>query len=156
METETLTTQPTLQAIAKPRDHEDGVARCAELLRRAVLTHDALPGDVIPSATIWPQVVRDAEEAYGYDSARPPKFTPTPRDVSNMLPVLDWLTWLGNENNGGRDVKVILKRARRVPWWSLAERFGRNDRTIRRWYDGAVAAIYGRFQATVWEIEPGP
>lgn len=146
---------PPLRAIAKPRDHTDGAARCAELLRRAILTHDALPGGDIVSVTRWPEIIRDAQEAYGYGDTRPPRFSPTPRDVSNLLPVMAWLCWLEQEYNGQRDVKIIMSRARRAPWWKLAQRFGRAERTVQRWYDGAVAAIYGRFEAEVWELEPG-
>ena len=146
---------PSLQAFAKPRDHEDGAARCADLLRRAILTHDALPGREIAKVTSWPAIIREAHEAYGYDDSRPPRFNPTPRDVSNLLPVMAWICWLEQGHNGERDAKIIMSRARRAPWWKLAQRFGRSERTVQRWYDGAVAAIYGHFQNEVWDLEPG-
>ena len=157
--TETQTDIPAIQAIAKPRDHQEGVARCAELLRRAVLTHDVLPdttaGKVAARATSWPETVKESDEAYGYEPAKRPRFRPTPRDVSNLLPVMAWICWLEQGHNGERDAKIIMSRARRAPWWKLAQRFGRSERTVQRWYDGAVAAIYGHFQNEVWDLEPG-
>ena len=138
-------------AICKRRSEKEGVAHCATLLRRAILTNDALP-DRYRQKT-WPDYIRAPEDAYGYSQVRPPKFRPSPRDVSNMLPVMDWLCWLGGQTNGGRDAKLVMARARGVPRWRLAQRHGRSERQVQRWFDGAVAAIYGRFRKQVWEFQ---
>ena len=144
---------PDIGAIEGRRSDKEGVARCATLLRRAILTNDALP-DRYRQRT-WPDYIRAPGDAYGYSEVRPPKFRPSPRDVSNMLPVMDWLCWLGEKTNGGRDVKLVMARARGVPWWRLAQRHGRSERQVQRWFDGAVAAIYGRFRKQVWDLEMG-
>lgn len=148
-----LTPSLQLEAVSKPRDHNEGTYRCAELLRRAIRTHDALPATLATPTTFWPDVVRNPEDAYGYGDARPPRFSPTPRDVSNLLPVLAWITWLQNQNLGQRDVKIIVARARKTPWWKLAQMFGRSERTVQRWHDGGIAAIYGRFEEETWGLE---
>ena len=138
------------KAYPKEDREAEGIARCAELIRRAILTHDALPGEKLAQLVADSQMVRSFNESYGYDDVRPPKFAPTPRDVSNMLPVLEWLCQHRQENNGGRDFKVLLCRARDVPWWKLAMRFGRSERTVKRWFDGAVTAIYLKHSNDVW------
>lgn len=70
-------------------DEREGAIRCALLLRRAIRTNDALPDRYRQRA--WPDYLQSSSEAYGYTDARPPKFKPTPKDVSNLLPVMAWL-----------------------------------------------------------------
>lgn len=134
-------------------DDQDGVARCALLLRRAIRTHDALPDRY--RQRVWPDYLQSSADAYGYNDAKPPKFRPSPKDVSNLLPVMGWLVWIREQNNGERDFKIIMGRARNIAWWRLAQRYGRSERQVQRWYDGAVAAIYGHFKRDVWDLEPG-
>jgi len=134
----------------RDRDAE-GAARTWELIRRAVLTHDALPGKRRASLVSRIDVVREINEAYGYTDERPPKFAASPRDVSNMLPVLKWLCVHRQKNNGERDFKLMLARARNVPWWKLATKFGRSERQVQRWLDGAVTGIYLDNRDELWE-----
>lgn len=138
---------------AFPGKHKDkeGIARTWELIRRAVLTHDALPGKRRASLVSRIDIVREINEAYGYTDVRPPKFVASPRDVSNMLPVLKWLCEHRRKNNGERDFKLLLARARGVPWWKLATKFGRSERQVQRWLDGAVTDIYLDNRAELWE-----
>jgi hypothetical protein len=144
-----------IQIISSPRrDKADGCAKAWTLIKRAIQTHDALPGARRQSLVAQVEIVREFQEAYGYNEARPPKFTPTPRDVSNMLPVLAWLCWIRQQpGHGNRDFKLLAARARKAPWWKLAQRFGRCERTIQRWFDGAVAQVYDRFEPEVWDLE---
>lgn len=129
----------------------EDVAACARLLDRAIRTLRALPDRERPRdlKNGWPDVVRDARDAYGYTEASAPRFTPTPHDVEIYLDVLGWLTWLEQQNDGKRDAKVIVARACGFPWWAIGARFGRDPRTIQRWYDGAVTRVYSAFQAEV-------
>lgn len=129
----------------------EGAARTWELIRRAVLTHDALPGKRRASLVAQIEIVREINEAYGYSDVRPPKFVASPRDVSNMLPVLEWLCRHRKKNNGERDFKLILARVRGVPWWKLANRFGRSERQVQRWLDGAATGIYLDNRDELWE-----
>lgn len=133
-------------------DYRNGIARCATLLERALKTLRALPDNDRRAITnSWPDFVRDPLDAYGYTEARPPRFRPTPKDVSVMLEVLARLSWLDRQvtSDGPRDVKIIVARAYGSPWWRLAQRFGRSERTVQRWHDGAVTRIYSTFMAEV-------
>lgn len=137
------------------RDQE-GAARCWELVRRAVLTHDALPPVCAPQLAMmqWP-IRQSFEDAYGYhpEDTRV-RFRPTPRDVSNMLTVLGWLMKLraDTRRGGPRDFKLLTSRARGARWGKLAARFGRNERTVQRWHDAAVAQLYMSHAIEVWEL----
>lgn len=123
-------------------------------MRRAIQTLRALPerDRHRELGTGWPDVVRDVFDAYGYSDARMPRFKPTPHDVSVMLDVLAWITWLEQQNDGKRDARIIVARAFGVAWWLIGTRFGRNERTVRRWYEGAVAIVYARFRAQVFAL----
>jgi hypothetical protein len=148
----------TETAIRRVDAETDGCARCLAFIRRAVLTHDALPQGVRAKLVAELPIFhdeKDRELAYGYNDARPPRFSPTPRDVDNMLPVWAWLCWLKQENNGDRDYKILVSRARNAPWWKLAQRFGKSERQVQRWQDGAVAALYGKFSTEVWAMDLG-
>lgn len=135
--------------------HKDGIGKLATLLERSILTLRALPDNerrflyVVENS--WPDILSDPSTGYGYTDIRPPKFEPLPYDVQNYLTVLDWFTWLENQNNGKRDAQIITARAYNTPWWRLASQFSRDQRTVKRWYEGAVTAIYGRFYDKIWE-----
>jgi hypothetical protein len=131
--------------------HKLGLACCARLMERAVLTLRVLPERDRPRGfhNAWPTVIHDVSEAYGYTAARPPRFRPSPRDISNMLPALGWITWLEAQSDGKRDAAIIVARAFGISWWLLGERFRRGERTIRRWYDTAVLRIYAAFETEV-------
>lgn len=143
---------PKIVVKRKTFDEVEGAVRCALLLRRAICTNDALPDKYRQRS--WPDYLQSSADAYGYTDVRPPKFKPTPKDVSNLLPVMAWLAWLREQNNGERDFKIIMGRARNIAWWRLAQRYGRSERQVQRWFDGAVAAIYGHFEKEVWELKP--
>jgi hypothetical protein len=138
----------------EPSRDQLGCSRCWILIRRAVLTHDALPGERLSSLVSGIDVIREFQDAYGYTDARPPRFTPTPRDVSNMLPALGWLCWLRKQRDGERDFLIVTGRARNKPWWEFSQRHQKSERQVQRWLDGAIAAIYWRFQSEVWKLEP--
>jgi hypothetical protein len=134
---------------------EDTIGKCAYLLDRAVRTLRALPkDDPHRIKNSWPDVIRDPLEAYGYTEVGYPRFRPSPRDVSVMLQVLGWITWLQHRtgSDGPRDATVIVERAFQTPWWVLAQRFHRSDRTIQRWYDGAVTRIAMTYMGEIKRI----
>lgn len=137
------------------RDQE-GVARCWELVRRAVLTHDALPQVSGPRlAQMQWEIRMQFEEAYGWHPEAPRRnFRPTPKDVSNMLPVMSWLMELRRDTmrNGPRDFKLLTLRARDVRWDKIANRLGKDKRTAQRWFDAAVAQLFMRHEEEVWRL----
>lgn len=133
---------------AEELDPKEGCAICAELLRRAILTLTRVPD---PDRRFlgyqnqrW-EVVRRYIEAYGYETPKAHRFRPTPRDVEIYLDVLKWLNWLEKQTDGKTGVELITARAFGVPYWKLAQKYGKSEDTIRRWYDGAVSTVYGAF-----------
>lgn len=94
-----------------------------------------------------------ADAAREAQTRRAARFRPTPEQIGRAPEVLAWLAWLKRQNDGARDVKIIVGRAHGVPVWKLAQRMGRSDRTIQRWQDGAVAAIVNRFWREIAAME---
>jgi hypothetical protein len=47
-----------------------------------------------PLRSMWLTVARDPDLAYGYGEVAPPKFVPSPRDISRSEIVDSWLVWL--------------------------------------------------------------
>jgi hypothetical protein len=129
----------------------DELAETAELIRRAILTISVAPDRErrwLTQEVSTLEVVRDLEEAYGYEEARRPKFRPQPRDVDNCLIVLSWLAALKAEpGSGRRDFNILWARAFKKPWWSLAQRYGKADRTIQRWHDNAILHVHLRYRS---------
>jgi hypothetical protein len=137
----------------------EGTYRCWALIKRAIMTHDALPGHRKQSLVSQIEIIRDVWDGYDWEGERPPmvaRFSPSPRDVTNMLPALAWLCWLKQQKpHGNRDYKLLKSRARNIPWWKLCQRFGRDKRTLERWRDGAIAAIYSNHDLEIWSMEVG-
>jgi len=130
---------------------------CRTLLRRSVLTLRAVPDREAawlrgPGGN-WPPALRDATESYGYDTPKVRSFHPTPRDLDRYLDVLAWLSWLQTQPMGPRDVRIIVARARDLPIWTLAQRHGCSDETIRRWEIHAIFAITFQFAPAIASME---
>jgi len=85
----------------------------------------------------WPEVVRSAEEAYGYEEALMPRFRPKPFDVSDVLTALSW-------------ARTLNKREFRLAWWrsfdlsfgQIGRRIGRSDETARRNYKDVMIKLW--------------
>lgn len=122
------------------------------LIRNAILTLAALPDRerswlASPRSSL-PEYVREAVESYGYQEARA-RFRPTPKDIDRCLDSLAWLSWLGRQPNGKRDVKIITARAFATPLWKVAQRLGKSEETIRRWENDALDAIAAQFRREI-------
>ena len=87
----------------------------------------------------WPDVVRPASDAYGYQDTHMARSVPTPGDIDSMEEVIRWLLWL---EDGDR--KLVWLRAERVTWRQLEDADGRSRETLRKMYDKALAVIVGR------------
>jgi hypothetical protein len=156
-------------AVPTEIDIKEVRARCADLLRRAILTMAALPDrerrflaglkSNMPETTPTTQadlaplglhaIYDAAKEASEQQALRASRFKPTMQDVDRCLDVLEWLRWLGYRNDGRKEVRIITAWAHGVPMWKLAQRYGRSDDTVRRWLDGAVAAIALKFRGEI-------
>lgn len=125
------------------QDHSEGLAKTVERIEKSILTLRAMPdrehGWIYGRNNGWP------EYALQYSEGIVRKFKPTTKDVQHYLTALGWLTWLGRQNGGKRDVRIIVSRAYGQPWYKIAERVGRDRRTVKRWHDGAITTIYSRF-----------
>jgi hypothetical protein len=156
-------------AVPTEIDIKEVRARCADLLRRAILTMAATPDPErrflagyksgMPEPNMSPSdrqaafgldaVIEAAKEAREVQALRASRFKPTMQDVDRCLDVLEWLRWLGYRNDGRKEVRIITAWAHGVPMWKLAQRYGRSDDTVRRWLDGAVAAIALKFRGEI-------
>ena len=122
---------------------------CARLVERAVKTIMALPD---PDAKFrrmksggWPEMVQNVMEAYGATEAAA-RFRPSAKDVSNCLPVLDWLTWLKAQQGAKQEFEVIWAHALGASYVKMAWRFGKNERTVRRWHECGIVRICAQFE----------
>lgn len=110
------------------REIEDRMEEAAYTLRR-------LPAADGPRGygSSWPDVVRSAHAAYGYDEARPPRIVPSPAAISRMEECFDWLRLVDPE-----DARIVWLRAEGVRWRQVCIRAGCVRSTAwRRW----VAAL---------------
>ncbi|WP_323181239.1 DUF6362 family protein [Kaistia dalseonensis] len=99
-----------------------------------------------------PEHVREAVESFGWQAARAARFSPEPKDIDHYLDVLAWLSWLGRQNDGARNVRIITARAFGTPTWKLAAKFGKHDETIRRWENAAIDDIVRQFHEEIVKI----
>lgn len=123
------------------------IAETAERVRRAILTLNDQPNDdMMRDTNAWPQIVREASKMDYADAPRVRLFEPTRRDIDLMLPTLDWLTWLKNRpENGDLYFRIVWARAYETPWWKLAGRLRKSERTVQRRHEEAIIKIWGQF-----------
>ena len=91
------------------------------------------------AAAAWPDVVRDASEAYGWTTADEPRLVPGPAAISSADQALGWLLWLS-----ARDRQLVWARANRVKWRKLAARFGKSERCVQLWHRAAILCVVER------------
>lgn len=65
---------------------------------------------------------------------RPPRFRPTPFDISDYLTALAWVNPLP-----GPQQRLINYRAFDIPWKTIAERIGQSETTARHRYRAAIS-----------------
>lgn len=90
----------------------------------------------------WPEVVRQASEAYGYHAAKTVRIMPDPAAIDRMEEALRWLLWLDNGNQ-----RLVWARAEKITWRQLETADGRSRETLRKAHDAALAVIIGRLAA---------
>ena len=134
-------------------DRAVDLARLAERLRRAILTLAVQPERemvwLAGGGSTWPEIVREWRNGDVPNSPRARRFRPTPADIDDMLPMLGLLAWLKHQpGSGARDYRIIVARAFGVTWWKIAQKYGRSERQVNRWYDGAIARIHENMKKT--------
>ncbi len=111
-----------------PRLVEAYLAEAADTLRR--LPEQRVQGYV----SAWPEIIRDAWEAYGWAEGPTRPGPPTARAIDQMDVTLLWLRWLDRD-----DQKIVWDRANRRPWKAIAFDHGIDRSTAwRRWTYGLV------------------
>ena len=106
-----------------PKLVEAYLAEAADTLRR-------LPEPRVRGyGSSWPEVIREAWEAYGWTEAPLRLGPPSAEAIDQMDQTLLWLRWLDRD-----DQKIVWGRANRRPWKAIAHEYG-IDRTTgwRRW-----------------------
>jgi hypothetical protein len=134
---------------------------CERLVERSILTLAAVPDPDARYRRWWvssmPEPVRRAVEAYNIEEApRVRRFVPSRADHDRYLEVLGWLNWLAAGNDGPRELKIVWLRAFGVPYWKIAQRFGRSDRTIQRWHEAAISRLFRRYWIDVDRLATDP
>lgn len=108
-----------------PRMIEDRMEEAALTLRR--LPHPPGSGPKGYGGS-WPEYVRDARHAYGYDEARI-KIIPSAAEIQRMDECIDWLRWLDPD-----DAKIVWLRAEGKRWRQVCIHAGCVRQTAwRRW-----------------------
>ena len=82
---------------------------------------------------IWPHVIRETSDAYGYTEAMMPRFRPSPRDVSDCLIALAWARPLERS-----EFRFIWWRSFDLSFRRMAINIHRSDETARRHYRDAL------------------
>lgn len=123
------------------------IAETADRVRRAILTlNDQSVDGEMQAPTAWPQIIREASKMDYADAPRVRMFEPTRQDIDLMLPTLDWLTWLKNRPvDGELYFRIVWSRAYETPWWKLAGRLRKSERTVQRRHEEAIHKIWGQF-----------
>jgi hypothetical protein len=107
-------------------------------------------------------VVQDARDAYGSTPASY-RGSPTPREVSIMEAVFEWLAWLRRqipkkkqdyEVVGEYSIRRIAAWGRGVSIWRLAQREHCSERTVHRRIDRSIAKIGVEFRDEIERIIP--
>ena len=114
-----------------------------ERFEEAAFTLRRLPDSRVPGYfNTWPQVVRSAYEAFGYDRARMPRIAPSPGAIARMEETFTWLLWLGAD-----DARIVWLRAENVPWKPICWRVGLTRQTAWRRWVAALQTVATRLSA---------
>lgn len=86
----------------------------------------------------WPQIVRDAAEAYGWTPEGRKLPPPYPHEITRMDEAIGWLHLLPEQ-----DARMLWGWANGRALWKIAQRFGKSERTINNWINRACGVIAG-------------
>lgn len=112
-------------------------AAIKERLKEAADTLRRLPPGLRRARlTGWPDVVRQAAEAYGYGTVATRLAAASPAAITRLDETLGWLFCLDVEAR-----RIAWARASGIAWRKLEDIDGRSHVTLRRVHDRALAAI---------------
>jgi len=130
---------PSTTARPAPWTPEEIETRLVE----AVDTLKRLPvPDIQRSVTLWPDVVQDSREAYGYATTRYRPAPAAPDAITRLDETLAWLRWLPRAAQ-----RILWSRANGISWRKIARFVGKAPNTCRAWYLAGLHHITVRLNA---------
>ncbi len=137
--------------------------RCYRAIK-SMDTQSGVTGKGFPRSWAVGDLVRKPSEAYGYDFAKLPKFKPSPKDLTDMMPVMSAIAQhKAGAINGERDFRIIVCRAYDIPWRMIADKLYSSGlarmvepRTMRRWQNRAVEKIINKRLTSMSETGQQP
>jgi hypothetical protein len=117
------------------------ITEIEERIRRACKTIRALPDRerrFLKVESGWPDYVRDAAEAYGYNEADGPRFRPTPADVGDCLTALAWARGINKQ-----EFRLVWLRSHDLSFGTIGRILGKSDETARRYYRDVMVKLWG-------------
>jgi Domain of unknown function (DUF6362) len=131
--------------LANPATAGAVAARLGEAIRTLAALPDRERGWLLGMRSAWPTPIPDFWQEFGRAvehgnrALNPRAPAPTPEAIDRMLPTLQWLAWIGEAER-----KIVWSRAFNVPWWLLATRFNKSEKTLQRRHDQAMNLILRR------------
>jgi hypothetical protein len=122
---------------------DNGSISCPEVEQRlltACKTIRALPDRdrrLFEVHTLWPEVVREITDAYGYTEIAYPRFRPSPADVSDCLTALEWARCLER-----KQFRFIWWRSYGLSFRRIGDHIHRSDESARRYYRDAMLSCW--------------
>jgi hypothetical protein len=89
----------------------------------------------------WPDVVREAADAYGYTATRNRPALPSPLELDRMDEALRWLLWVE-----GTERTVLFARACGVTWRALQEKLDTSYPTLAKIHGRGLTLIAARLE----------
>lgn len=115
---------------------EADLREAVRILRRTPFEKNSRP---VHLRAAWPDVVREAADAYGYTKVRCRGGLPSPRELDRMDEVLGWLFWVE-----GSTRTVLFGRACDVSWRKLSAGLGFSLYNLRVIHQDGLAIIARR------------
>jgi len=116
------------------------VSMLEERFEEAARTLRRLPDSRVPGYfNTWPQTVRSAFEAFGYERARMPRIAPSPGAIGRMEETITWLAWLEPD-----DARIVWLRAEGVRWKPICYRVGLTRQSAWARWVAALITIANR------------
>ncbi len=116
------------------------VAEVEGRLCEAVDTLKRLPvPDIQRGMTAWPEILRSASEAYGYNDVRTRLAPASAAAIDRLEETLQWLKWLPRKAQ-----QILWSRAEGFSWRRIAKFVGKAPNTCKAWHLAGLHHIASR------------
>ncbi len=128
-----------MSAPHSPEEVRERLEEAADALRRLAIRVG--PRGIRSS---WPDIVREAAAEFALAVQRGGRYRdmeaqPIPPSAKEIDRMDEALAWLGYLDPRGR--KVVWARVNGAPWWRIAQRYRKSERTVQLWFKGALTRI---------------